>query len=569
MLFEDVKRTEPFALLAHRGDHTPSASRTILETPRFLWQTLARGFSKKRNGGRRSWSVILACLVNVLAFIISPLSSALLNVEELAIARPMELSRLIPKKGASIKAVDERDTYFRAMGALLQDVITSPWISDNHTVLPFLPSEASSLPWDSWNLNVSQTWVANTTVFQNNLKCSKLTIASKNTENMTDITRTSVADIRATLNLETSKGCQIKLSANAASDLTDINLWSNKDYFSENTLLNRFKSGNFDKCNGDEVMLLSSAWLEENNSTYTAMPKFLSNMTVTSYSCFSEHRMATIPVTASISDGVLKVDFDEELFIKAHQPMTDSMLDMSGFQQLYTNPKWTQYVMAPDGFLGLGSILGTLYDDFDSAKMRGNDTLLLQNAMRIRGRHFGELLRTSLEQNDGSEVEKVRGEKILMERRITIHFVVAVVTATLLFLSFVMLAFLTWISRLQRRPLNLTHDPAAVLGCVALVASNPQVLETLRNLDQSTQKDFESELKFRQYHTTPGQLHEIGAHDHPTTITTGMFLDTNAHFLSKLPQISPLICQSTPRSAFPLCLNLEPSQAYLHIWLRC
>jgi hypothetical protein len=46
MLFDDVKRTEPFARLAKPSATAPKASRTVLEMPRHWWTTLAHGFNK-------------------------------------------------------------------------------------------------------------------------------------------------------------------------------------------------------------------------------------------------------------------------------------------------------------------------------------------------------------------------------------------------------------------------------------------------------------------------------------------------------------------------------------------
>lgn len=126
-LFDDIKRTEHFARLAYRNSHTLSACQTILKTPQLWWITISYGFSRKRNGGRISWTTILSCLVNVLAFIvISLLSSVLLNVNEIRITRPLVMTRLIPKSNSALTPVAERETFFRTTGALLQNVTTSP-----------------------------------------------------------------------------------------------------------------------------------------------------------------------------------------------------------------------------------------------------------------------------------------------------------------------------------------------------------------------------------------------------------------------------------------------------------
>ncbi|KAF1960031.1 hypothetical protein CC80DRAFT_590362 [Byssothecium circinans] len=541
MLFDDVKRTEPFARLGIRDGQIPSASQTILDTPRLWWIALKHGFNRNRNGGRLSWMVILSCIVNVLAFmVIAPLSSALLNAQEINISKPFEMTRLIPKRDSALNPVMERDTYFRTTGALLQNISTSPWISDEYAVLPFWPSNTSGASWDRRAVPVPQMWQAETAVFKTDFQCSQLQVAATEVRNTST---TESLNFSPSIRLDTG-GCQYNITYNSTSlYITSTLSWASIDSFTKlDAKDDNFRPYYNENCQGDEVIFLSTKWLEDDGSIAPKPnPRLFSNMKVNSYMCSTNYNMAIVPVTASMSENAFKVAFDTELFRKYQQVVPEKLLNRSQYQQLYTSPKWYQYVASPSivtsntssGFGGPSALLAAQYE-FNETKMLAATTLP-EKAGRIRQRHFGELLRTSLEFPDASQTEIVSGHRTTAERRITVKMELAATVAALLLLSSFMLLYITWISRLSRRPLNLVHDPATVLGCTTLVASNKSLLSSLHGLDQATQHELELALHSRQYFTTPGQLHESGGLGQPAV------LDIPSQESSKDPSPVPLI----------------------------
>ena len=75
---------------------------------------------------------------------------------------------------------------------------------------------------------------------------------------------------------------------------------------------------------------------------------------------------------------------------------------------------------------------------------------------------------------------------MISEWRIIVKKEITATLAALFFISFFMLLYVTWISRLERRPLNLAHDPATVLGNITLTASNKALLSSLCGLSDAT-----------------------------------------------------------------------------------
>ena len=538
VLFDDVKRTEPFAQLARPVSRVPSASRTILEIPRAWWVTLVHGLQKKRNGGQRSWILVMTCLVNVLAFLaISPLSSALLAIDDIRISRPFEMTRMVPKKDSALKPFEDREMFFRTTAALLQNVITSPWISDDYAVLPFWPTEIPGSPWNAQALQTPRTWRAETAVFRADLKCTKLELARTALLNETlpdDVLPTLLASVR----LDSSDGCQYNIASSYgdAHDPGWFTSWSDaahfvyQDTFRAKSLGEDILSTSNDKCQGDEAIVLGTTWLN-GSDTMDETRNFLSNMTTWGYLCSSSLSMATIPVIASVSDTSFNIDFDKADFEKAQKPVPESLLKHTDLLPIFTNPKWFQYVPTSGSFglksefSGISALLATQYGM--NATRMAQATDLPEKAARLRRRHFGELLRSSLDAPGASQTERIWGDQAASERRVKVSMEAASLLASLFFISFLMLLYVTWFSRIAQRPLNLIHDPATVLGTTSLVAHSSDVLSSLRGLDQATTKELKAVLESNVYSTSPGHLHGDPTHGQSAVASKSLYLICN------------------------------------------
>jgi hypothetical protein len=526
ILFDDVKRTEPFARLARPAGRVPIAARTILETPKAWWVTLVLGFQKKHNGGQRSWVLIMACLINVLAFLaISPLSSALLGVDDMRISRPVEMTRMMPKQDSVLKPFEDRDMFFRTTAALLQNVTTSPWISNDYSVLPFWPVETTGSPWNAQALQSPRTWRAETAVFRAGFTCAKMELAKTALFNKTlpdDKTPTLMASVR----LDSSDGCQYNMTSSAddAYDPGWFFSWADaahiadQDNYRGELLDEEIPATSNDKCHGDEAIIVGNTWLDydpmKSNKT-----KFLSNMTTWGYMCSSTLSMATLPVIASVSDTSFDINFDEADFTRLQKPVPESLLKHSDLLPIFTNPEWYQYVPTPNlitkssEFSGISALLATHYGL--NADLMAKAADLPEQAARIRRRHFGELLRSSLDAVGASQMDRIWAEEAVVERRVNVSMEAAALLAGLFFVSSLMLLYVTWFSRITQRPLNLVHDPATVLGTTSLIARSADVLTSLRGLDQASTQELRDGLRNHVYYTSAGHLHQEFAHGQP------------------------------------------------------
>ena len=176
VLFEDVRRTEPFARMSRgKGIH---AQWSLLQTPRAWWFCLSDGLSKKRNSGKRSWALFLASAAHILGFLaISSLSASFLFSDEVAVPLRVDFRQMVPNMDASLSLNPLRETYFRAIGNLLQGVPTSAWLSGSYMIMPSWPSNIQR-PLGPRLGEAVQTWQFTTTVLTNELGCVPMDVTA-------------------------------------------------------------------------------------------------------------------------------------------------------------------------------------------------------------------------------------------------------------------------------------------------------------------------------------------------------------------------------------------------------
>jgi hypothetical protein len=183
IIFEDVKRTEPFARLANPAPGGASAYGTLLQASKAWWAIFVDMFFKRKRVGKTSWALFCSTIINVLALLaISPLSAALLTSEEVVIPRMTEFTRLVPRSNTQLPLNATRETYFRTISALTRNVTTSAWTSDTSIAFPFWPS-SEKLQLEP-NLKSSyKSWQAATSTFTSALDCRNMTLESAQIRN--------------------------------------------------------------------------------------------------------------------------------------------------------------------------------------------------------------------------------------------------------------------------------------------------------------------------------------------------------------------------------------------------
>jgi hypothetical protein len=510
MLFDDIRRTEAFALMARpRGG---SARSTLLQRSGAWWSILRN--TLKTTNGKRSWALFCACVVNVLAFLaISPLSSSLLTSLDVQIHRATEFSSIVPTD-STIALRPKGDTFFRTISNLLQNVTTSAFIADPYLVFPSHPSTIRQAPLGARLSDNASTWHTRSLVYQLEYDCVSAQVSSKN-------------DTPYSLRLETpSCPYQINMSLLVSDDFLAKggSVWTNLNYTASS---NDTKSTKPDCDQNVDIIIMTTPWMYQG---LKEPQRLESNGTLKAHVCNTKVYQDLSTVVVTNSPTMSRVDINQTSFKSQRQEVSTTTLDISELRHLLVDSRWSNYLSEPlrdagskGGLLprgesavyqGAAAALGAFYNWNFTMMLEAPD--IVSRTRQVQRRLFGELLQVSVMQPDASEIVTHSGTIVETERRIVVVPQVAITLIALLGLSIVLMSVVFFMSRLFKRPLYLTQDPATVIGLadrLPLIDPSPN----LHNLSLASKKDIESRLQHDTYQNSPGRSSAATIKDHEET----------------------------------------------------
>ncbi|KAF2129747.1 hypothetical protein P153DRAFT_366257 [Dothidotthia symphoricarpi CBS 119687] len=528
MIFDDIKRTESFARLARPGQADTSFA--LQYVPKAWWKSIVKACSKKQNGGHVGWLLLFSSIATGLSVLaVSTLSSSLLVPEQVLIRSDTNLKRYSSAHNGSINLVPRRETYFHTTSGYIYNVSTSMWVSDSHVIMPFGPENSV----DHSDLLPDGLWVAETKIFQMESTCVPMVFAETMIANHTLILEadnqtftynsaipaddknvgnmTLVQDWEGMV-LRSEDGCEIQLYETLASHpIVDEGglFWSNLSatYISWNRFIQERGSPPFigktdwSPLNNDAIMefslecldrnllLVTTPWKERHGFEY----EYWENFQYQAELCTPVYYEVTITANASISAGDRRITFDEDEFKKNRKQLGKNILDTAKFELYTFEGNKPEYLSKASIFrnaieyVGLTENLQT-YFSFNYTAML-HDSTLAEQATRLRARFFGELLFSSVTEQNSPVFESVIGQRIVLERRIVVVTEVAVSLAVLFFCLACYLCYTIWRVSIQQRPLNLSVDPATTLGVAIFYNDVNLAAGTEHGIPQSESRD--------------------------------------------------------------------------------
>lgn len=493
VIAKDIKRTEPYARLS-RPDGASADSSLFLRLGS-LWLDPFHSLSKRRNDGSRNWALFWASAINILTLIIIvPFSSALLSPREVGITRGSNFSRLA--SNVSVPLYTDDSVLFRTTSGVLFNTTTSPWISNDFTILPFWPSHTEQ-PGSGAILSdldqQDQEWTARTTVYQSRLDCSPMTLQSfgnytlvKRLLDTPDWTAYELVNLTSFV-LESQDGCSLGFAGYPAGDHEDSlyrtggGWWAGPPSFSYPSLWNP-GNGTFDGLNAtNPIMLNSSSECGDRSMFIFATPyKEGDYFRALGQVCKSSYYSAEIPVTVSRVGSSSSFKFDKILFNMTRTPVNSAMFNITTFENGFLNQDWTARFQVPDSdsnpavsirprLGGPMALLGAK-NNYDLAKMT-TSTSLIDQARQIKQRFFGESMQAAFQSITPAQMASVTGHIAASERRIVVSLPVGVVLVVALLLSSLITGLVIGYTRLYERPLNLLQDPSSTKAAAALISS--------------------------------------------------------------------------------------------------
>ncbi|KAF2437904.1 hypothetical protein P171DRAFT_477814 [Karstenula rhodostoma CBS 690.94] len=564
IVFEDSKRTEPFARLAKAPPEGATAHGTLLQKPKAWYAILVDAAFKRKIVGKTSCTLICSTIINVLALlIISPLSAALLASDEVLVPRDVNFTGLTPNSGTQLLGNTTRETYFRTMAALTRNTSTSVWNSDDSITFPVWPA---SDPMQIGPKLVSSlgSWQAETLTLKHEYDCEDMPLVSAELRNKTY----SAPDWHysypfngtqpmVSYKLASRDNCEYELDVHPSVDLAYFGgvRWSKAtEYLSDGGILNvdnrainanvssrspysRIKTS--PQCQGRDVILVATPWTSplalmpwetlSANRTYQKSAQFRMRALL----CNSSYTMRRHTPTVSISyGGATSLESDaEDGQVSGTIPQT--LVNSTHFQDMtFGWNQWRLYVAQGDvnydaalgpkpelkgssepqkraqvpEFIGLGLLLGTL-SSWNVTDML-NDPDLDERAARIKGRFFTENIRDSFTKEHLVQTQVLQGRIISVETRVVILRETGIALATLFFVSFVLFLVVLWSSRLARRPLNLPSDPASTVGLSILLDPRLTSLDMIKRAHGESKRGVHSVVREGSFFTSFSTLYQ-------------------------------------------------------------
>jgi hypothetical protein len=304
-----------------------------------------------------------------------------------------------------------------------------------------------------------------------------------------------------------------------------------------------------EECKGRDIIIVSTPWtapvplyefrtMYPSNSIYRPSPDFRMRALLCESTYTSRAEVMKVspglgkqPALERIAEPTTNVD-----------TLPKARIDLEGFQDLSTGDQWRLYFsdgnrdtaiatpeQKPDddddlaiprksgGASGLGEILGIPWNFIASEMIDDSD--LVAEARRIKGRIFSEIVRDSLSRPEMLNNELVPGTVTVVEERIVVLREMAIALCILFLVSFVLLVALFWFSRIERRPLQLHSDPGSTVGLAALLNPHLTSLATLRKLHAARRRELNKTLRSETFRTSSGTLYQGSG-----TLRPGMIL---------------------------------------------
>jgi len=477
IILEDVKRSEPYARMSSPAG--APATNTLFWVARAWWTTLYDSLPNIKQGQKFSCAMFCASMVLILGFLIlSPFSSTLLVTNDVVFSKDRIFEQLPLSPSLPIQAAASSTTYFRTIGNVLQNVTTSAWITEKYAVLPLWPADQLQESMGAFVGPESEVWQVESLVVSTQLECEPLGLTDVSW--VQGVLQPNFTD--PSITFATESGCTFSMIVSNSSALSAFASWTNTTDFASDDA-HAFDSAG---CSGTEVMMFTTPSLSGNLSTANLDP----NIEAKGLLCSAQYFYANTTVTVSVGSGESVVTVDEQEYIANRRTVPNSFLDVTAVQDLFLNKtSWPQRLFAGNYAIenrGPGALLAASYEF--SVDSLVQDQLLLPRALRLKQRFLGEMMRDTF----GSVLlsneprAQVRGRVLSNRRRVVVVPIVAITLEVILSINVVLLLLTLMSSRLSRRPLELSTDPATSVAVAKFASQEPHTLRQLNDASITT-----------------------------------------------------------------------------------
>ncbi|THY01364.1 hypothetical protein D6D03_05878 [Aureobasidium pullulans] len=266
-------------------------------------------------------------------------------------------------------------------------------------------------------------------------------------------------------------------------------------------------------CAGRSMVLVGTALDMVVGDPYTAKtPRFDAELLL----CSSKYFSSKVDATVAINQTSVTVMFDVDDYYRTRRPLSEEALNPSSIEQAFFASGWSErFGRNPDSLYNnadapwyggpLSAIAaGHRYNE-DPRKLQ-NLTSLLPDMKAMFQQFFGEKLLESWTQSVDREFSIPDAKVTVTKARIIASEDVGFPLAVLLLCSGLLISGVAYLTRLERRPLNLSQEPGKIESTAALILGDSVLRELLCNTDKLSQGILSSGLKGCVLGVTRGQI---------------------------------------------------------------
>lgn len=536
-LLTDVRRTDVFARLSrHRG---ASASSTILFPSRSWWNDPCDALRKSEKSGHRSWALFFTSIVNIIGFlIISPLSAGLLSPANVDMSQHVSFSQLATNSDVTLEVNSADQMMFNTITGAVLNESTSVWITTDHFVLPFWPSDfGTSAPLTAAIVTsqAPQQWTGRTTAYKATLDCADVSLKSQRNSTASSLglvsgnsTELKRLDYNGTaFELASDDGCSIRLFARSQflTDslwLTDGAGWWSDSAANANQALQNTPSSSVGSvlvnatagCNGRSYISYNEPWTN-------AEP-----FQIKGHICKTEFFEAEVSANVMLDSKTI-VSFDEDEFVKNQKLMSFAEYELELLQNSFFNSNWSTKFPIPSSQNGAVAVTAKFggplqaitasveYNNFPGLLI-GSSTLV-NDCRKLQQEWLGQMLQLSLSLQPSSAVAKMEGQVRITERRIVAVLGIGITIGVLFLISSVCIVAIAYLTRLSKRPLNLQSDPASIAVASSLIANHARTRIVFESADLLSKVAVENQLRGGTYTLKNANLEVAAPHSSDST----------------------------------------------------
>lgn len=351
-----------------------------------------------------------------------------------------------------------------------------------------------------------QVWLGPATVLQAKMACEPMSIIGQglrdiNFDSKGNSNQSSEGRTHRFISMASAQGCSHEIARDVDERFAMTGSWSSWSHYDGLSTIKQSEGlyaplETFSRCPPADFIFFSDGLGSEQD------------LRISAQACSARYYVADLTARVTIGRGNSIVDVDEQDFVRNRVLLPTTAVNIQAFEKVFFAP-WTMY-FGPAGRTSSGSTDGPVdvlfaVSDSDVTFMINNSTWVEQ-AARFKQRFFGETVHEALLAQDQPGFEINEGTINTTRRRIVTVPSVAIALEVAVGSQIIVMMLLLAATRLRRRPLQLSSDPATFANRASLLTADQAVRSDLHGKEFWTLVKMQEWMGRHRYKLEGGRL---------------------------------------------------------------